>query len=221
MNAPSPIQVLIESRCRDLGLTPVDLVRRGGYQNIAKGLRRLEVLTNGDLESSRGLIARLPEALELPPEVIAEAVRETRRQIHESEEQVYRESFKPHAIILTERRIPSQITFALLTGAPRHLRIDLDLSKPRSTFIHKALSETRLRLHRLGGMIPFFGKVLGLIVNYSPERAVRYDLEGNAVEVLKGAYREGESYLQIGRRKLSPEQASQLFLPNADQSHQG
>ena len=215
------ISELVETRCAELNLTPVALIRRAGYQNIAKGLRRLEALMTGDFESSKGLIARLPQALDLPSETIAEAVEETREEIHQREEQAYRANFKPHAIIITERVIPTQITFALLTGAPRHLLIDFDLSKDRSTFIHQTLSELQFRLHRFGGSIPFFGKAVGLVVNYSPERAVRYDLDGEAVQILKGAYRIGEAYLQIGRRRLSPEQASQFFLPTADQSHQG
>lgn len=173
---------------------------------------------NDDLDSSRGLIAKLPEALELPPEIIAEAIEKTRREIHERREQAYRVSFKPHAIIITERVIPTQIVIALLVGAPRFLHIELDLSKARTSFIRQALLETRLRLQRFKGIIPFFGAAIGVIVNYSPERAVRYDIDGKAVEVLKGAHRTGDAYLQIGRRKLSPEQASQFFLPNADQS---
>jgi hypothetical protein len=210
----SPIQALIENRRREQGLTRIDLVRRAGYANTAKGLRRLEALMNDDLDSSRGLIAKLPEALELPPEIIAEAIEETRREVHEREELAYRTAFKPHAIIVTERRIPEQITFALLTGVPRHLRIDFDLSKDRSTFVHQALSETRLRLQRFNGVIPFFGEAMGIVVNYSPERAVQYDLEGKSVQILKGAQRCGQGYLQIGRRRLSPEQASLLFLPD-------
>ena len=93
MNAPSPIQALIENRCRDLALTAPDLIHRADYKNIAKGLRRLEALMTDDLVSSRGLIAKLPLALQLPPETITEAVEGTRRQIREREEQVYREGF--------------------------------------------------------------------------------------------------------------------------------
>ena len=42
---------------------------------------------NGDLNSTRGLIAKLPLALDLPPETIAQAVEETQRQIREQEQQ--------------------------------------------------------------------------------------------------------------------------------------
>ena len=58
----------IGNRCYELGLSAPDVVRRAGYQNLVRGLRRLQALRNGDLETTKGLIAQLPEALELPPE---------------------------------------------------------------------------------------------------------------------------------------------------------
>jgi hypothetical protein len=68
---------------------------KGWYANIAKELRRLDALMNGDFDSTKGLIAKLPEALELPPEVIAEAIEQTRRQIHEREERAFRAALNP------------------------------------------------------------------------------------------------------------------------------
>jgi hypothetical protein len=50
-------------------------------------------------------------------------------------------------------------------------------------------------------VVPFFGKAVGGVVNFAPERSVRYDLEGQAVEILKGAYQQGEGYLQVGRER--------------------
>ena len=77
MTTSSPIAALIEQRCRELGLRRQDLVRRAGYVNLAKAYRRLDELLAGDLTSSQGLIERLPAALDVPVEVVAEAVAET------------------------------------------------------------------------------------------------------------------------------------------------
>ena len=62
------------------------------------------------------------------------------------------------------------------------------------------------------GVIPFFGEAMGIVVNYSPERAVQYDLEGKSVQILKGAHRTGEAYIQIGRRRLSAGEADSLVF---------
>lgn len=47
------ITVLIESRSRDLGQSRAELVRRPGFKNIAKGMRRLDSLLAGDLETTQ------------------------------------------------------------------------------------------------------------------------------------------------------------------------
>jgi hypothetical protein len=119
----TPIQQLIEDRCHALGLSRRHLIRRAGYENTAKGLRRLDELLDGNLQTTRGLIDRLPTALDVPVETVAEAVGETIRQRHIAEEAAYRASFKPHAVILTEHIRPTHITFAAITGADRKLRI--------------------------------------------------------------------------------------------------
>jgi hypothetical protein len=55
------IEALVGRRCSDLGLSSPQLIRRCGYKNISKGLRRLEQLCAGDFKRSAGLIAMLPE----------------------------------------------------------------------------------------------------------------------------------------------------------------
>ena len=65
-----PINDLISSRCNELDIGPVELVRRCGYKNLAKGLRRLEQLRGGEFKSTRGLIGALPQALGVPAEVV-------------------------------------------------------------------------------------------------------------------------------------------------------
>jgi hypothetical protein len=77
----SPIQQLIEDRRTALGLSRRHLIRRAGYENTAKGLRRLDELLAGDLHSTRGLIERLPAALDVPPETVLAAISETEQQI--------------------------------------------------------------------------------------------------------------------------------------------
>ena len=73
-----PIETLITERCRDLGLSRADVVRRAGLKNVEKGLRRLDGLYAGDLEKATVLIHGLPAALELPANIVATAIRDTK-----------------------------------------------------------------------------------------------------------------------------------------------
>ena len=97
------IEALVRGRCEELGLRPAELVRRCGYQNVSKGLRRLEQLCAGNFTRSVGLVRTLPAALEVPVEVVKEAIETTERYLHESAEAAWRAAFRPHAIIITER----------------------------------------------------------------------------------------------------------------------
>jgi hypothetical protein len=57
---------------------------------------------------------------------------------------------------------------------------------------------SRLHLREDGGwIVPFFGSALGFTVNYSPDKAARFDVKGNAVENLSKAIRPGEVFVSL------------------------
>ena len=198
-----PITALICNRSEELGLSAVELVRRCGYKNLAKGLRRLEQFCQGDFARSTTLIHALPSALEVTAEVVKQAVEQTQKQLHDADETVWRDSFRPHAIIVTERKVPQPIFVAAMVGVERLLRVDLDHALDPATYITQAMDGLKQRLTRWNGMIPAFGRPVGLIVNFSPDNAVRFDLDGKAVEVFDAAYRLGRAQFCIGRRAIS------------------
>ena len=51
----------------------------------------------------------------------------------------------------------------------------------------------------------FFGATTGFVVNYDPDRAIHFDLNGNPVEVLGHAYRPGEVTLTVGGKTIPAE----------------
>jgi hypothetical protein len=141
--------------------------------------------------------------------------REKEKLEREAKEAEWRKNFRPHAVILTERRIPSQITFCGLTGgAAARLIIPLDFAQPAVTFVGQAIAglEKKAPVGRNGRRcVMFFGEPTGLIVNYSPDLALRCDLEGNPIEWLPAAYRIGKLELSIGNRTISPATAAALL----------
>jgi hypothetical protein len=199
-----PITALISRRCKELHLRPVELVRRCGYQNITKGLRRLDSLSQGYFDGTEGLIRGLPAGLQVPTEVVQEAVEDTKRQIFEAREAAWRAAFRPHAVIMTERERPTQIFIAAILGVSNLRRIAFDLSHGPLSFVQQALDGLRAKVARSGGVVTTFGRPTGVIINYSPDYAVRSDLQGKPVELLDAAYRLGEATLSISGRPISP-----------------
>jgi hypothetical protein len=202
------IQVLIEGRSLELGLSRSELVRRCGYNNITKGIRRLDELYAGDLQRTTSLLSGLAIALELSLDVVQRALNETHQQLEErasraasKAEATWRAAFKPHGILLGTDTRPSQLLFFAITGgAERWLKIPLDLSQSPVTYAEQALAVVRKT-----PFVQFFGRTMGFIVNYTPDHAVRFDCEGRPIETLTRAYRPGEVGVTLGRRPVSAE----------------
>src|SRR5215203_2434076 len=205
--------------------------RLGSFQNPLKAAGRVYALMDGHITSqkSRRALARLPEALEVDPEVVERAVaaaeellaefrrqaEEERRIAQEKDEAEWRARFKPHAVIWTEETRPSSITMCGFSGGiERWLIIRFDTREPPVTYLRQVLAALPQKLnHAADGRkyVTFFGRALGFIVNYSPDEAVRCDLDGRPVEVLPKAYRPGEVTLSLGGKAVSPTVMSRIL----------
>lgn len=127
--------------------------------------------------------SRSAEALELEPSQVEEAREATLREIRRREEKEAIRSFRPHAIFLTEHRIPTQIVIAGIVGADlrRYVHFDDDTAPE---------SYKDIVLAAMPATIPFFGRVQGFMINYRPDYAVQYDTAGNVVEEFSPRFRE-------------------------------
>ena len=157
------------------------------------------------------VLDNLAVALEVDERVVEEAIAATTRIIDEANrlaeekrDAAWRASFKPHAYLVGSENCPSQITFYGMTGGPeRWLKIPLDLSQPPVTYAvqaHEFVAKTPF--------VPYHGRTTGFIVNYTPDSAVRFDLDGDPVEHFDRAYIPGQVEVFIGKQKLP---ASGLF----------
>jgi hypothetical protein len=205
MKSDLAIAALIRSRLTELGLSRGEFVKRQGCKNIAKGIRRIDVLCEGNIEGTKQLMDVLPQALETSAEIVTLALDQTVREIelaekHEAEarDKIWRENFCPHAIILTQRTVPSPIFVAAIIGVEKLLRIDLDATQGPVSFVRQVLD-------RLPEGVPAFGKPIGFVINYSPDKAVRFDSNGQPIAMLKESVRPGTAVLRLGGRPIHAE----------------
>lgn len=132
----SDIEKLVRSRIQDLGITCAQLIKRTGYTNDAKGVRRLEALFASDFVSTRGLIKKLPAALDLPKEQVEAAIAKTKQDNADYEEAEWRAAFKPNARILTEENgRPRQITMAAICNAGRTVVMKFPEDLPAAQYL--------------------------------------------------------------------------------------
>ena len=171
------IHDLIERRCKELAISHQSLVARTSITNSTKGLRRLQQLFDGDFISSRGLIERLPSALDMPPHAIEDAINASKQQITDEIEAAWRSNFVPHALAITANNgRPRQITMAAICNAGRHVRIDFPETLPASDFKQYAFDEL---INRASEIAKFFYELQGIVINYSPDVSIQFDLKGN------------------------------------------
>ena len=205
MKSDLAIATLIRSRLTELGLSRGEFVKRLGYKNIAKGIRRIDVLCEGNIEGTKQFIDVLPQALETSAEIVTLALDQTVRELElaakqeaEARDKIWRENFRPHVIILTERTVPSPIFVAAIIGVEKLLRIDLDPTQGPVSFVRQALD-------RLPEGVPAFGKPIGFVLNYSPDKAVRFDRNGQPIASLNESVRPAAAVLRLGGRPVPTE----------------
>jgi transcriptional regulator with XRE-family HTH domain len=211
MKSDLAIAALIRSRLTELGLSRGEFAKRLGYKNIAKGIRRIDAMFEGNIEGTKQFMDALPQALETSAEIVTLALDQTVREIELAEQQEaeardksWRENFRPHAIILTERTVPSPIFVAAIIGVEKLLRIDLDPTQGPVSFVRQVLD-------RLPEGVPAFGEPIGFVINYSPDRAVRFDSNGQPIAILDKAVRPGTAVLRLGGRPIPAEALGPVF----------
>jgi hypothetical protein len=206
---PLPIETFIVKRMDQLGLRSAQVAERCGIRNIRTGLRALGNVYRGlwENEWARAILRNLAAALEVEESLVAaevcrtkETIAHAKRKAEAEQEAAWRAAFVAHAYRTTETTQPAQIALCAVTGGPdRWLRIALDLTQPPLSYANQALVVARGTKE-----VPFFGAVTGVTVNYTPDRAVRFDLDGTPIECLPRAYSPGRtSFMLRGRRAPS------------------
>ena len=211
MKSDLAIATLIRSRMTELGVSRGEFAKRLGYKNIAKGIRRIDALCEGGIEGTKHFLDALPQALETSAETVKRALDQTVRELELAEKQeaevrdkIWREDFCPHAVILTERTVPSPIFVAAIIGVEKLLRIDLDATQGPVSFVRQVLD-------RLPEGVPAFGNTVGFVINYSPDKAVRFDPNGQPIAILDKAVRPGTAILRLGGRPIPAEALGLIF----------
>lgn len=194
---PLPISLLVRERLAAQNMTVRDLVRALPFQNRSKTVRRLEELQRG--RRLPDLLAALTPALNVPPSELEEAMRRTEKLLerracqerveHEARaEEHYRTSFRPHAVLTTERRVPTPIFVAVLAGPERLLRLDFPDDLPPGERVSYTCEHCPER-------VLAFGRVSGFAINERFDRATIHARDGTLLGALPRAVRIGEGSL--------------------------
>lgn len=168
------LKKFIENRMRELEIGRAELVRRMGYKNLSKGLKRLKALEDGDLEHADALLGPLATGLGVTMEEAAQVITAEREAQRRAQEAERRAKFRPQALLRTELTRPSSITMAAMVGADRYLWIDFPEGIGSESYLDHVLMN-------LPESVMFFGKVVGFVINYTPDLSIEYGLDGTRI----------------------------------------
>jgi hypothetical protein len=225
-----PIGRFILHRARTLGLSRNDLVHRLGYRDDDSGHEALSgaMLTGvvapqladrlaGTLEANDALVRSVIDAtarqkrdearLDHPLWKLQDAISGKKRRLRVDSEQAYRDSFRPHLQVRTERAVPSPIFVAALLTVTRLRMVRL----PDEAL--KADDETRDRIIKAiiidhwrenGGRVPAFGGIAGYalvsVLGYGDfDFGLPFGVTGNPTGAMEKVERLGEATLGTRR----------------------
>ncbi len=182
-----PITRLIDTTRERRGISRGDLARTLGYRNTAKALRRLDDFRRlGD--AAPDFQARLTAALGVDPtefgaamDATREVLREEKRLRREAEEARARAAFRPHLRVIPERRIPSPIFVAALTGVEHWLVQELPpdiMAMPEVRCFELAGEIARAHYARENGGAGPFGAIRGYLFRTTFDTAIELAVDG-------------------------------------------
>ena len=192
----------------------LNIVKKLGYKNLNKGLRRLDkLIQTGECPDS--LRKKLPAVLGLDPYAIEQAYELTLSQIEEQEEKATqniesyeRRMFRPHIWVKHELENPPLGTICIaafigiehwkVIALPEYIT-DLRWSEQFKTLKNKIREHQSLE-HVDKSM---FGKVIGYIYRKTYDKSFLFSPNGNLLEIYTSKVRKPEVYLKVGYKEIN------------------
>jgi len=188
------------------------LVSEMGYQNIAKGLRRLESCLNTGDCSNVFLLSGMRQALEISESQWEEAVAATGRERAEEAhikavqaEEKYRAHFRPYIFVRTSlSRLRSIVIAAFIGPRLRHLQLDdALLALPRPIRLARVGDLVREHYRKNNGGCMLFGEIMGYALRYGYDETVVFSTEGSIIEERPGwEEADGRALLRVGSQTI-------------------
>ena len=187
-NEPMTLQVLIEKECARMGVTDLEFTRLIGIKKFHKGKRFIEQVKGNQMEKMIHMRHQMANVLDVTLEQVDSAIKESKDAYYRKIDADWRAVFQPHAVLITANKIPSPIFVAAITGSAQKLYIGTPANLSQ-------LAWPSWFVKNLPEWLPGFGDVQGFVINYTPDRAIRFDLLGNPVETLNKALRRGSAWM--------------------------
>jgi hypothetical protein len=202
---------LIVSAIKKSGMSRREVVEALGYQNINRGLRRLDRLIQENSCNNR-FLTHLIDVLKIPPNEMKQAITKTNEKVHRERketrikrEQYLREHFRPYLYVKSEERRPRQISIVAFVGiAPfKHVPLPgIEHAKDQKEELQIVRAAIRNHYEEHQGRCPMFGRTTGYIYRRTFDQSIEMTIDGYVVELIPGPVPEPKVFMSVGGQKI-------------------
>jgi len=201
-----PIGRLIIAAMKENNLKKSDLVKAIGYQNINKGMRKLDACITGEgIYKNKKLLFNVGRVLEIDDQTLNEAIKKTLEEIKRKKEKQERLHFKPHIYIKHSESRPSSITIVCFAGINYFKHIELPSN------IHMLSDEKQIETvskiinkhyQSQGDKIQMFGHIIGYIYRKTYDDGIEFSVTGEVIGRSTEKIHEGKATLTVGGKTI-------------------
>ena len=211
-----PIGKLIVAAMKENDIKKSELVKAIGYQNINKGMRKLDACITGE-EIHKKFLVNLARVLEIDDQTLNEAIKKTSGEIKRKQEKQERLHFKPHIYIKHSESTPRSITtvcfigvnFFKYIGLPpeTHLLPDEKQIEIVSKIINKHYQSEE-------GKNLMFGHITGYIYRKTYDDSIEFTVTGEVLGRFTEKFYEPKATLTVGNKTIEGGILSLIRVPD-------
>ena len=199
-----PIERLIVAAMKENNIKKSELVKAIGYQNINKGIRKLDSCITGE-EIHKIFLADLARVLEIDDQTLNEAIKKTSEEIKRKQEKQERLHFKPHIYIKHSESTPRSITTVCFIGVNLFKYISLPPEThllPGEKQIEIVSKIINKHYQSEEGKIQMFGHITGYIYRKTFDDSIEFSVTGEVLGRSKEKIYEPKATLTIGNKTI-------------------
>jgi len=201
-----PIGRLIVAAMKETNINKSELVKAIGYQNINKGIRRLDAcITGEEIYKNKKLLFNVGRVLEIDDQTLNEAIKKTSGEIKRKKEKQERLHFKPHIYIKHSESTPRSITTVCFIGVNFFKYISLPpethlLPDEKQIEIVRKIINKHYQIEE--GKNGMFGQTTGYIYRKTYDDGIEFSVTGEVIGRSTENIYEPKATLTVGGKTI-------------------
>ena len=191
---------------KETNINKSELVKAIGYQNINKGIRKLDACITGEgIYKNKKLLFNVGRVLEIDDQTLNEAIKKTLEEIKHKQEKQERLHFKPHIYIKHSESTPRSITTVCFIGVNYFKHIGLPPEThllPSEKQVETVSKIINKHYQSEEGKNLMFGHITGYIYRKTYDDSIEFTVTGEVLGHSTEKIYEPKATLTVGGKTI-------------------